>query len=133
MTVEEYQNSSLLKKISYRIFRFPPIMFGIGPFFIFVIAHRFPNLKLGKKAVWNALLTNVVLAAITVVMSLTIGFWPFILIHLTVMWFAGVMGIWLFYVQHQFENMYWVRDAEWNYVTSALYGASYYQLPKILQ
>ena len=133
LTVDEYQNSSLFKKISYRIFRFPPIMFGLGPFFIFVIGHRFPTLKLGKKAVWNVMLTNLALAVITLVMSLLIGFWPFVTIQLTVMWIAGILGIWLFYVEHQFENMYWVHNDEWNYVTSALYGASYYQLPKILQ
>lgn len=109
MTVEEYVNSPLIKKISYRVFRYPPVMFGIGPIFVFIIKDRFPVFKLGKKAAWSAILADIVLAGFIYLMSLTIGLRAYILVQLPVIWMAGAFGIWLFYVQHQFDGMYWKR------------------------
>ena len=76
---------------------------------------------------------NMALASVILAMSLLIGFKSYVIIQLPVIWFSGIMGIWLFFVQHQYEGVYWARSGEWNYVASALQGASYYKLPKILQ
>ncbi len=134
LTVEEYQNRSLVARIGYRLFRFPFIMFGLGPLYMFVISHRFPLPAYSKKETLSVVYTNLALAVMAAGLSFLFGgFWNYVLIQLPILWLAGMAGIWLFYVQHQFEGAYWARDAEWNYVASALLGASYYKLPKILQ
>jgi omega-6 fatty acid desaturase (delta-12 desaturase) len=133
MTVKEYQTASTLNKLWYRIFRFPPIMFGLGPLAMFVLANRFPAPRFGKKETRSVLLTDLGLAVIITLMSFLIGFKAYVMVQLPIIWIAGAFGIWLFYIQHQFTDMYWVRNSDWDYVSSALKGASYYQLPRLLQ
>jgi omega-6 fatty acid desaturase (delta-12 desaturase) len=133
LTIEEYKNKPLLSRIGYRLFRNPLIMFLLGPIYMFLISHRIPKMKLGKQEAWFQLWHNLALLAVVTIMSLLIGFKSYLLIQLPVIWLAGIMGIWLFFVQHQYEGVYWARSDEWNYVASALQGASYYKLPKILQ
>ncbi len=133
LTIEEYKNKPFLSRLGYRLFRHPLIMFFLGPIYMFFISHRIPKMKLGKREALFQLWHNLALFAFITVMSLLIGFKSYLLIQLPIIWLAGVMGIWLFFVQHQYEGVYWARSEEWNYVASALQGASYYKLPKILQ
>ena len=133
MTVAEYQAASRWTRLAYRIFRFPLITFVIGPLFIFLGAHRFPGATDGRRERIGVYATNLALAGIIALAAFTIGLKAYVLIQLPVMWIAGAAGVWLFYVQHNFEGAYWARHAEWDYVTAALQGSSFYKLPKALQ
>jgi len=133
-TVEEYRSKPLLERIGYELFRFPVIMFGLGPLYMFLLQHRFAIPRFSRKETMSVIWTDLGLAVYVTLFSLILGgFWNFALIQLPVLWMAGIMGIWMFYVQHQFDGVYWARDKDWDYVSSALKGASFYRLPHILQ
>jgi omega-6 fatty acid desaturase (delta-12 desaturase) len=132
-TVKEYLASSPLKRLGYRIMRYPPFMFTIGAFLVFNVFHRFPGPGSGRRDRQSVILTNLVLAVILVIAHFTIGLKSFFLVHIPVMAFATSAGVWLFYVQHNFPRTYWERHDRWNYFTAALYGSSYYKLPALLQ
>ena len=133
LTVQEYLAAPTWKRLAYRIFRFPPVTFLIGPIVVFLVLQRFP---LGEKAprermsVWA---TDLALLGVAALVSAFIGLRAYLLIQIPVMVIAGTVGVWLFYVQHQFEGVYWERHANWDFVTSAMQGASFYRLPKVLQ
>jgi omega-6 fatty acid desaturase (delta-12 desaturase) len=133
LTVEEYLALSRWHRIKYRFFRNPFVMFGIGPLFMFFISHRTVSPSSGKKERRGVYWTNAALVALVVAMSLLIGFWRYVVVMLPVLSLAGTFGVWLFYVQHQFEDSYWVRHKEWSFELAALEGSSFYKLPKILQ
>ena len=135
MTVKEYLNASKWKRFVYRAYRNPVIMFGIAPVFLFLIAQRIPtNNSSYRKRERNSIhWTNLGLVVLGTILSLIIGFKNFLLIQIPVMWIASSAGVWLFYVQHQFEGVYWERAKEWNFVEAGLEGSSFYKLPKILQ
>ncbi len=134
MTVDEYLNAPRWKKYQYRLYRNPLILFIIAPFFAFVVGLRFPAKFQGRKNNLYTHLTNLALIIIIIgLLSLWIGFKTFVLIQVPVMFFASVFGVWLFYVQHQFDGVVWVRSNEWNYKEIALKGSSYLKLPRILQ
>jgi omega-6 fatty acid desaturase (delta-12 desaturase) len=133
MTVQEYLKASRLRKFWYRIYRNPVILLGFGPAFLF-IKHRWPTRGIaGRKEALNVHLTNLALAALITTLSLLIGFKDFMLIWLPVFLISGSAGVWLFYVQHQFEDAYWRGGEDWDYATAAVYGSSYFRLPKVLQ
>ena len=133
MTVDEYRAASLWKKIAYRLVRFPPFTFGIGPGLMFLLAHRFPTKVARKQEKRSVLITNLAILGVIVIASLTIGFPVYFMVQFPIMIIAGVLGIWMFYVQHQYPTVYWARDDEWNRIEAALKGSSYYKLPKVLQ
>ena len=133
MTVAEYIASSRMKRFRYRLHRSPWVMLTIGPLLQFVIIQRFPRRKLTKREHWSIWQTNILLAAIAVGMCLTLGWKVYVLIQLPVMFIAGVVGVWLFYVQHQFEDVHWARHDEWDFTKGAVEGSSFYQLPRVLQ
>ena len=81
----------------------------------------------------SVIYTNMAILGLVTLISLAIGWQAFILIQLPILWIGGAFGIWLFYIQHQFEDTYWQRNENWSYVASALLGASFYRLPGILQ
>ena len=133
LTVQEYLQSTRWRRFAYRLTRNPMVLFVIAPLYVFVIHHRFAVAtapKRERQSVWR---TNLSLAAIALLMSLAIGLKAFLLIQLTVVAFSGAAGLWLFYVQHQFEGVYWSRGKEWDYTAAALEGSSFYKLPKVLQ
>ena len=133
MTVREYLNARPLRKFWYRIYRNPVILLGFGPAFLF-IKHRWPTRGIaGRKEALNVHLTNLALAALITTLSLLIGFKDFMLIWLPVFLISGSAGVWLFYVQHQFEDAYWRGGEDWDYATAAVHGSSYFRLPKVLQ
>jgi omega-6 fatty acid desaturase (delta-12 desaturase) len=133
MTVEEYLAAPLLKRIAYRLYEHPLVMFGLGPTFVFLISHRFSR----KGAAWpqrySVYITNLAILAIIALASLTIGLRTYMLVELPIFLISGTPGVWLFYVQHHFEGVYWARHDAWDPWRAALEGASYYKLPKVLQ
>jgi acyl-lipid omega-6 desaturase (Delta-12 desaturase) len=133
LTVEEYRAGSKLKKIMYRLYRHPVTMFGIGAFMVFVIVNRFTRKTMDRRAKLGVYATNAGLILFAAVMSLLIGVKAFFLIQLPIISVAGILGMWLFYVQHQFNPIYWARTGTWDYKRMALEGSSYYKLPRILQ
>src|SRR5689334_23379213 len=134
LTVREYLALSRRERIKYRIVRNPFILFGIGPIH-FMIDNRIPpkgqRLR-GREAasVWSA---NLGILALVVGMSLWIGWKALFLVYFPAMYIAAAAGIWLFYVQHQFEGTYWKDHGEWDYATAAIRGSSYFKLPVVLQ
>jgi omega-6 fatty acid desaturase (delta-12 desaturase) len=133
LTVQEYLHSSRWRRFTYRLARNPIVLFAIAPLYIFVIHHRFAVSTAPKRERQSVQRTNWILLAVTVAMSAMIGLKQFLLIQLTVSAFAGAAGLWLFYVQHQFQGAYWARTDKWNYTDAALMGSSFYKLPRILQ
>ncbi len=136
MTIEEYKESSLTKRIIYRIFRNPVFLFGIGPIFYFLFLLRLPltvqeNWHNGERSsVWW---TNLALAGWMSAIGFWLGFDTLVALVLPIMLVASNAATWLFYVQHQFEHTYWEHTPEWNYTLAAMQGSSYYKLPRILQ
>jgi acyl-lipid omega-6 desaturase (Delta-12 desaturase) len=133
LTVKEYMESSRFRRLLYRLFRHPLIMFGIGPLYMLLIAHRLPSSGAGRDQIRSVYLTNAALAGIVTVAAFSIGLKAYLMIMLPVMMIAGSAGVWLFYVQHQFEDSYFEKEDEWSYVKAAVDGSSYYKLPKLLQ
>jgi len=133
MTVEEYRAAPRKTQIAYRLYRNPLVMFGLGPVGSFLISQRFPPKGAGRRERLSVLVTNLALLAIVVLASLTIGFWTYLLIQLPIIVIGGALGIWLFYVQHQYEGVYWAREEAWDFSTAAFEGSSYYKLPRVLQ
>jgi len=133
MTVDEYMKASSWKKFSYRVYRNPFIMFGIGPLVVFLITHRFASKSSKKRERNSVILANAALVVIIALMSWAIGIKNFVLIQLPIIWIATMIGVWMFYIQHQFEGVYWERTKDWDYVKAGLEGSSFYQLPKVLQ
>jgi len=133
MTVEEYLTSSRRVKISYRLLRNPFILFGLAPLFLFCVLERFPSSKCKPRERRSVYLMNFTLFLWGVAMSLIFGFLPWLILQTVMMGVAGGCGIWLFYVQHQFEDTYWAQGKEWDFTAAAMEGSSYYKLPKIMQ
>jgi omega-6 fatty acid desaturase (delta-12 desaturase) len=135
LTVKEYLRLPPHKRIAYRCYRSPLILLGLGPAFQFFLKHRFPlDPPRSWKREWASVhQTNLAILTILLVMWQTVGWERFLLVQLPVFLLAGAIGVWLFYVQHQFEDTYWQNRSSWDYYTAGLEGSSYYALPKILQ
>jgi len=133
LTVAEYVQLSRWGSFKYRLYRSPIVMLGIGPWFSFLISQRFINPISKRRERFSVYFSNFFIAALLVVAALTIGVKAFLLIQLPIAFVGGLGGIWLFYIQHQFEGTYWQRHAEWDYATAAIRGSSYFKLPKVLQ
>jgi omega-6 fatty acid desaturase (delta-12 desaturase) len=108
-------------------------MFGIGPLVVFLGAHRFSSKDAKKRERNSVYLTNFILLILVATLSLMIGFKQFILIQLPILWIGTMVGVWMFYIQHQFEGVYWERSKDWDFVRAGLEGSSFYNLPKVLQ
>ena len=133
LTVREYLARDAKGRRMYRIYRHPLIMFTIGPFISLLIGPRIVRKKARPRIKRSIILTNVALAVIVGALCLWIGPWAFFLLQWPVILIGGSAGVWLFYVQHQFEDVYWEGHAEWSYTEAALKGSSYLKLPKVLQ
>ncbi len=133
MTVEEYREATWWQRLYYRAYRHPILMFGLGPGIIFLIGNRFVHKGSDARGRKSVRITNLTLLGILILAYFTISLRTYLLIHIPVMLIAGSMGVWLFYVQHQYEGVYWARHEEWEPLRAALEGSSYYKLPKILQ
>jgi acyl-lipid omega-6 desaturase (Delta-12 desaturase) len=133
MTVQEYLGASPRRRLAYRLARNPLVLFVLAPLFVFVVKQRFASDKADERRRRDVWRLNWVLLGIAALLSWVFGIAPYLLIQSIVMTIAGGIGLWLFYVQHQFEGVYWERGESWDYTTAALRGSSYYKLPKVLQ
>ncbi len=133
LTVEEYLQLSPGKKFIYRLYRNPVFLFGIAPFFLFVVLLRFTKKSMKSSERKSVYITNLILLAYISGLILLLGWKAFLLIQLPVVYLSTVAGVWLFYVQHQFDEVIWSREDMWNYSRMALEGSSYLKFPKILQ
>lgn len=133
-TVEEYKNLPKHKKFFYRMYRNPVILLLFGPIYQFVIKHRFPfDMPKSWKMEWKSVIFNNITLALTFTILISIlGFVNLIKAFLPIIMIGGAAGIWLFYVQHTFEDTYWKKKDNWNINTAALYGSSYFKMPAIL-
>ncbi|MUG44252.1 fatty acid desaturase [Paenibacillus woosongensis] len=133
LTIDEYMAASAWTKFVYRMYRNPFMMLVIGPIYIFLVAYRFNRKDARRKERISTYVTNVSLVGLYALLIWAIGWQAFVLVQLPIFFISGMLGIWLFYVQHQFEHSYFEHDEEWEYVNAAVEGSSYYKLPKILQ
>lgn len=132
MTVQEYLESSRWKRFAYRLARNPIILFVVAPLFVFLVMQRYPSPRAGVRERHSVWWTNLAMLCGAIAMSALFGFWAYLAIQLTVLAVAGAIGVWLFYVQHQFEETEWAREPDWEFQHAALYGSSYYDLPALL-
>jgi omega-6 fatty acid desaturase (delta-12 desaturase) len=133
MTVEEYLACDKWKRLKYRVYRNPFVLFVLGPPILFLIAQRFPTKGSGKAERNSVIIADIAIAGIIAVAYYTTGLKTYLEIQLPVMTLAGVFGVWLFYVQHQYQEVYWEHHQKWDPIRAALEGSSYYKLPKVLQ
>lgn len=133
MTVQEYLVASCWKRFAYRLARNPIILFLVAPLVLFLVLERIPSSKEGLRERLSVYGTNLALAFMITAMGWAIGWKAYLLLQVTAVLVAGSAGVWLFYVQHQFEEVYWERREEWDYQKAALEGSSYYKLPRVLQ
>lgn len=133
MTTEEYLNSSKWKRFQYRVYRHPITMFGVGALYVFLVENRITTKAMNKKEKQNVYITNLGLIILFAVMSWAIGFFTFLIIQVAILYIASISGFWLFYLQHQYEDVSWVRNNDWNYREIAIEGSSFVKFPKLLQ
>ncbi len=133
MTADEYRSSGLWTRIKYRVYRNPLVMLVPGPLIMFLGVFRFPTKGAGKRQQNSVLVTNVAILVLLVIGSRTLGLRDIFRIALPVVFVATAIGVWLFYVQHQFEGVGWFRHEQWDVITASLKGCSYYRLPAVLR
>ncbi|MBK7878274.1 MAG: fatty acid desaturase [Planctomycetes bacterium] len=133
MTVDEYLASSRWRRFLYHVARHPIAFLVFAPLALFAVVQRFPSPKASRRERHSVWWMDLALVAMAVGMSLIFGFVPYLVIQAVVIAVAGAAGVWLFYVQHQFEDAYWERGDDWGYADAALRGSSFYALPKVLQ
>ena len=133
LTVKEYLALSPWQKFIYRFYRNPLVMFVFGPSIVFLLVHRFARRDAGRRERHSVYWNNLGLLAVYALVLWTVGIEAYLLIHLPVLLIGFTGGVWMFYVQHQFEGTYWEDHENWDFVTAALKGSSFYKLPKVLQ
>ncbi len=135
LTVREYQALPRLRRWRYRLYRHPIVLFGIGPALIFLLDFRLPVgfMRAGWMPWVSTMATNAAIVALWGGLMMAVGVSTFLLVQLPVTLLAASIGVWLFYVQHQFEDTYWEHDEHWSFDESALHGSSHYVLPGVLR
>jgi omega-6 fatty acid desaturase (delta-12 desaturase) len=133
LTVAEYHGSSWRRRLGYRLFRNPVVMFGLGPIYGMVLHPRLVPRSARPRIRRSVIATNLALAALVGTLCLLVGWREYLLVQGPILLLAGAAGVWLFYVQHQFEDTYWQNAGDWSYADAALRGSSHLRLPKILQ
>ncbi len=133
LTLREYAQSPPLKRLLYRLYRNPVVLLGLGAIFNFLLSNRLPSRKVQHKQRMSVVFTDLAIVAVFLLAAQTIGWQVYLMIQLPVLWLAGMGGIWLFYVQHQFDGGYWARKDEWDPMRAAMEGSSFYKLPTVLR
>ena len=135
LTVAEYRALGPVRRLRYRSYRHPLVLFGLGPAYQFLLRHRLPFRLVGEgwRPWLSAMGTNAGIAAVAGALIWVMGWKLFLLVHLPITLVAASLGIWFFYVQHQFEHTHWDRGDEWSFHSAALHGSSHYALPPVLR
>lgn len=135
LTVREFAALGAWGRLQYRLYRSPLVLFGLGPAFVFFAQHRLPVglWSAGWRPWVSTMGTNAAILALWTGLALAVGVVPFLLIQLPITLIAASIGVWLFYVQHQFEHTYWSAGEGWSFHEAALYGSSHYALPPVLR
>lgn len=133
LTVDEYEALPWRGRLAYRLFRNPLVMFGLGPVWAMILAPRWTSRSERPRIRRSVLRTNLALAALIGTLCWLVGWREFLLVEMPSALLGGSAGVWLFYVQHQFEDAYWQDSGGWSYADAALRGSSYLKLPKVLQ
>jgi acyl-lipid omega-6 desaturase (Delta-12 desaturase) len=133
LTFDEYVASPWRKRLGYRLFRNPLVMFGIGPLWSLMIGPRLWSGSMRPRQVRSVIVTNLVLAAVVGAICWVVGWQEWLLVQMPTAFLAGTVGVWMFYVQHQFEDVYWESSESWSYADAALRGSSYLKLPQPFQ
>lgn len=134
LTVREYRALGAIGRLRYRLYRHPAVMFGLGPAYLFILRHRLPfgAMRDGIMPWASTQLTNAGIVALSLLLIYMMGFGSFLVVQLPIIIGAASLGVWLFYVQHQFERTYWQHEPDWSHPDAALHGSSFYDLPKPL-
>lgn len=133
MTVKEYEEASKWERFQYRLYRNPVILFGFGPLYLFLIANRVNRKAAKRQERINTHVLTLIIVSIYLLIGFTLGWHVLLMVQLPIIYIAGMAGIWLFYVQHQFEDSYFENESEWDFVKAAVDGSSYYKLPAWLE
>ncbi len=135
LTVREYQALPRWRRLAYRLYRNPLVFFGLGPVYVFVVKFRLPLDMLRRR--WRllpgVLLTNLAIVAVIALVGFVVGYAEFAMIQVPITMIAASIGVWLFFVQHQFEATSWDKAADWDFHRAAVAGSSYYDLPAVLR
>jgi omega-6 fatty acid desaturase (delta-12 desaturase) len=134
LTVTEYLKLSRWGRLKYRLYRNPAVLLGLGPLHMMVLQRfRLPSKATGSMQLWNVWMTNIAIAGVITTLALAAGPQSLLVIYLPAWYLASMGGVWLFYVQHQFEDAYWESHENWDYATAAVQGSSHLRLPRVLQ
>jgi len=134
LTIDEFRALSPLRRLGYSLYRNPLVMFGLGPSYMFLLQHRLPIGLMKEPAAWRSVIAhNLGLASFATVVVLIGGFKPLLSVHLPMVVLAGSIGMWLFYIQHQFDGAFWARQKDWTLDEASLRGSSYLDLPPVLR
>ena len=135
LTVREYRDRGPWGRALYRLYRHPLVIFGIGPAYLFLLRHRLPigMMREGWRPWASALGTNAAILALSAALAWAVGLQTFLLVHIPIILVAASIGVWLFYVQHQFEETVWDKGDKWSFHEAALHGSSHFDLPPVLR
>jgi len=133
LTVKEYLQASKAKRFVYRVARNPIVLFLLAPLILFLIYQRIPNPKASRREKHSVWWMNLGVTAMCAALIAWLGWKEFLILQLPTMGIAGTAGVWMFYVQHQYDTVYWEKHNDWDYTSAALQGSSFYKLPKVLQ
>lgn len=133
MTLDEYRQAGTWERLCYRLYRNPLVMFCISPPFLFFILNRLPSKGFRRKDLMSVILTDLMILLLILLFILTISWQHYLLIMLPMMFTASLMGVWLFYVQHQFRTVYWAHNTDWDRFRAAMEGCSLYMMPALLR
>jgi omega-6 fatty acid desaturase (delta-12 desaturase) len=135
LTIGEYRALSWWGRARYRVYRHPVVLFGLGPAWLFICQYRLPLglMRAGAQPWISTIATNLCIALAAVALILLIGLGPFLMVQLPITMIAATVGVWLFYVQHQFEETHWSEGESWHFQRAALHGSSHYDLPAVLR
>jgi omega-6 fatty acid desaturase (delta-12 desaturase) len=133
MTVNEYIASTRWKRLGYRLVRNPFVLFVLAPLVLLLVIQRFARRGADRRERLSVYGMNLAIVVMIAGMVSIFGWLPYLIIQLTIMLVAGSAGLWLFYLQHQFEDAYWERGDDWDYAAAALRGSSFFKLPRVLQ
>jgi len=135
LTVREYRALPWRGRLRYRLYRHPAVMFGLGPAWLFICQYRLPFglMRAGIQPWVSTISTNFCIALLAAALIWLMGLNPFLMVQMPIVLIAATVGVWLFYVQHQFEETHWSDEKSWNFQRAALHGSSHYELPVVLR